>query len=246
MRALLLALILAFVPAAAGSDEDLAKQLLDQTDDIHRGSSSQGKMTMHVKTEHWDRTMEMEVWSKGTNKSLVRILSPAKDAGTSTLKVDDNIWNYLPKVDRTMKVPASMLGGSWMGSHYTNDDLVKQSRMAVDYTYNLTSKPSGGQGDYVIECLPRPDAAVVWGKLVVTLDGKTQQPKEITYWSEKGALARTMQFSDPITRNNRTFPSRIKLIPADKPDEFTEISYEQIDFDVDLPDSTFTLQSLKP
>lgn len=222
-----------------------ARALLDKTDDMHRGESSHSKVTMHVKTARWDRTLTIEGWAQGEERSLMKILAPAKEAGMATLKVDDNIWNYLPKVDRTMKVPAGMMSGSWMGSHFTNDDLVKESRMADDFTFDLTAEPAAdGSGEFVIECLPKPDAPVVWGKVVVKLRAD-EQPTEITYWDEDGALVRTMSFSDYQEIGGRMVAGKMRLVPADEPDEFTEVSYDTIEFGVEIPESTFTLQALK-
>ncbi len=222
-----------------------ARDLLDKTDDMHRGESSHSKVTMHVKTSRWDRTLTIEGWAQGEERSLMKILSPAKEAGMATLKVDDNIWNYLPKVDRTMKVPAGMMSGSWMGSHFTNDDLVKESRMADDFSFDLTSEPGvDGASEYVIECLPKPDAPVVWGKVIVKLRAD-EQPTEITYWDEDGELVRTMSFTDYKEIGGRMIAGRMKLVPADEPDEFTEVIYDEIEFGVEIPDSYFTLQALK-
>ncbi len=242
----LVALALA-APAAAQSDDDLARELLDATDDVQRGDSSHARVSMHVKTARWERSMTMEAWSKGEEKSLIKILSPAKEAGMSTLKVEDNIWNYLPKVDRTMKVPASMMSGAWMGSHFSNDDLVKESRMADDYTYEITSRPGDNpDGLYIIDLTPKPDAPVVWGKVVVKIRGEDRMPVSIEYHDERDGLARTMNFSDIRELGGKLVPCKMTLLPADKPEEFTEVVYESLEFDVDIPDSTFTLQALKP
>jgi outer membrane lipoprotein-sorting protein len=235
------------LPAAAQADDAaLARELLNATDDMHRGESSAGTVTMNVRTSRWERSLTIKAWSLGEEKSLMIIESPAKEKGMATLKVDDNIWNYLPKVDRTMKVQASMMSGSWMGSHFTNDDLVKESRMADDYSFQITSRPADDpEGLYVIECIPKPDAPVVWGKVVVKIRGTDKQPTEITYWDEKGELKRTMTFSDIRDVGGRSIPMRMILRPADKPEEFTEVVYEDIRFDVEIPASTFTVQGLK-
>ncbi len=235
------------LPATAQSDADLARELLDATDDLQRGDSSQARISMHVKTARWERTLSMEVWSQGEETSLIKILSPAKEAGMATLKVEDNIWNYLPKVDRTMKVPASMMSGAWMGSHFSNDDLVKESRMADDYTYSIDSMPDANpEGQYVIELVPKPDAPVVWGKVVVKIRGEDRMPVSIEYLDEKEVLARTMAFSDIRELGGRLVPCKMTLLPADKPEEFTEITYDSLAFDVEIPAGTFTLQALKP
>ncbi len=242
--AALLALVL-LIPGPSAAEPTI-EELLNTTDDLYRGESSEGTVQMNVKTARWERSMSMKMWTKGTEKSLIIIESPPKEAGMATLKVEDNIWNYLPKVDRTMKVPASMMSGSWMGSHFTNDDLVKESRMVDDYTFEMTSRPADNpEGQYVITCTPKPDAPVVWGKVVVEITGDTELPTEITYWDEKGNLKRTMTFSDVQDVGGRQAPTRMKMIPADKPEEYTEVIYSDITYGVDVPDSKFSLQSLK-
>ncbi|MBN1336097.1 MAG: outer membrane lipoprotein-sorting protein [Deltaproteobacteria bacterium] len=242
-----ISLLLVSGPAfPAGADEAKARELLDRTDDLHRGTSSHGTITMHVKTARYERRLTMEIWSRGEEASLVVIQAPPKEAGTATLMVGEDIWNYLPKVDRTMKVPASMRSGTWMGSHFTNDDLVKESRMADDYTFAITATPeTDPQKHWVIECIPKPDAAVVWGRVVVRIRASDELPVQVTYWDEKGALKRTMTFEDVRTIGGRTLPARMRLVPTDKPDEFTEVTYDALEFDVSIPESTFTLQALK-
>jgi outer membrane lipoprotein-sorting protein len=236
---------LTLVGPAMADDTELARELLEGTDDLYRGQSSTGTMAMTVQTARWTRTIRMRLLSQGTEKSLIVILDPPKEAGMATLKVDDNIWNYLPNVDRTMKVPASMMSGAWMGSHFSNDDLVKESRMADDYTFAITQRPGDNDEDlYVVECTPHPDAPVVWGKVVVKVR-EDRIPTEITYWDEQGELARTMLFEEIREMGGRTVPTRMKLVPADKPEEYTEMIYESLEYDVDLPESTFTLQSLR-
>ncbi|MCB9673519.1 MAG: outer membrane lipoprotein-sorting protein [Alphaproteobacteria bacterium] len=242
----LAALLALSAPAFAEETEPTIDELLDATDDIQRGESSRAVIEMHVKTSRFERTMKMKALSKGTENSLITIVEPAKDAGTSTLKVGDNLWNYLPKVDRTMKIPAGMMGGSWMGSHFSNDDLVKQSRMSEDYTAVLTQKPDPAvpEQGWVIELTPKPDAPVVWGKVVVAIR-PDRVPQKIEYYDEKGAVQRTMAFEDVREIDGRKVPMQMSLIPGDKPDEYTKITYDELEFDVDLPEKTFTLEALK-
>jgi outer membrane lipoprotein-sorting protein len=233
------------LPLTAAAAEYTVEELLDATDDVSRGTSSHGKMSMQVKTDRYERTMKMEVWSRGTDDSLIRILEPAKEKGVSTLKVGDNMWNYLPKVDRTLKIAGAALSGSWMGSHISNDDLVKSSRLADDFTSKLTQEPSAsGEGSYVIELVPKPDAPVVWGKVVVQVR-HDKQPEQITYFDEKGELVRTMKFLEIKEMSGRTFPTVMRVEPADAPEEFTQIVYDEMEFDVELSDRVFSLQSLK-
>ncbi len=223
-----------------------ARELLDHVDDLYRGASAHGRMSMKVVTEHWTREMKMEFWSLGKDRSLVRILEPKKEKGTATLKSGDNIWNFLPKVSRVIKVPSSMMGGSWMGSHFTNDDLVKESRMADDYDFQVTFEGARG-GDEVVEitCVPKPTAVVVWGKVVVVLRRADAIPLRMDYFDEDLAPARSLVFDGVRVLGGRTMPTQMRMQPQGKPGEATEVRYEQIEFDVPLEEGLFSLRSLQ-
>ena len=243
-RTLIATTLLSLAPAALAAEPTI-EELLLATDDVARGDSSVTVIEMQVKTAHYERTMKLKAWSQGTERSLIRILEPAKDAGISTLKVDQNIWNYLPKVDRTMKVPAGMMSGSWMGSHFTNDDLVRESRLSEDFDYAFEAKPdTHSRGNYVISLTPKPDAPVVWGKITLEIT-PDKIPVEALYYDEKGGLVRTMTYADVREVAGRMMPTTMTLIPADAPEEFTRVSYGDLEIGVPLEDSLFTLQALK-
>jgi outer membrane lipoprotein-sorting protein len=237
--ALITSLFVASTPAFAA--EPTIEELLNATDDVNRGESSRSTIEMQVKTKRYERTMTMKAWSRGEEDSLIRIETPAKDAGTTTLKVGDDMWNYIPKIDRTMKIPPGMMSGSWMGSHFSNDDLVKSNRLAEEFTYE---KESLIDGVYTIVCTAKADAAVVWGKVVVKVRAD-KIPVEVAYYDEDGELARKMTFSDVKDFDGRKVPATMLLIPADRPDEFTRITTTELDFNVNFDDRTFSLQALK-
>ena len=221
-------------------------EIVDCVDRIMRGESSRGVVTMDVVTEHWSRTMEMQVWSLGTDYALVRILSPRKDAGTATLKAGNEIWNYLPRVDRTIKIPASLMSASWMGSHFTNDDLVKESRLIEDYEITLAYE---GERDGVevweFDLVPRPEAPVVWGRIAYQVRQSDAMPVYARYYDEDGELVRTMTFFDYRELGGRLVPAAMRVVPEDKPDEFTEIRYSELEFDVDIDEEFFSLRRLR-
>jgi len=225
--------------------EPTIEEILRATDDVGRGEHSIAVVSMHVKTTRYERKMKMKAWSQGTERSLIQILEPPKEAGMSTLKVEDNIWNYLPKIDRTMKVPSGMMSGSWMGSHFSNDDLVRENRLSEEFTASFSAKPNGDpNGFYVIELVPKPEAPVVWGKVVSKVRADLV-PVAVQYFDEKGALVRTMSFGDVREIGGRLMPGTMTLTPEDKPGEMTRITYEELDFETEVPESTFSLQSLK-
>ncbi len=250
--ALLLAVLLAIntIPAPAFSqsiEKSLTpKQILDKVDDLWRGESSYGKINMTITTEHWSRSLTLEAWSKGKDRSLIKILSPKKEKGTATLRYGNNIWNYLPKVKRVIKLPSSMMASAWMGSHFTNDDLVKESRMADDYTFTITFDGEKNRKKIVeVTCIPNPEAAVVWGKVVVIVDRVTYLPLTINYYDEDMNLARIMTFMDVGPLGGKDRPRRMSIVPADNSDESTTVHYSELEFNPDISDALFSIRSLQ-
>ena len=233
-------------PALAQETPLTPRQILDKVDDLFRSKSSKAIATMTVTTAHWKRSLSLEMWSKGKDRSLVRVLAPKKEKGTTTLRSGNDIWNYLPKVKRVIKLPSSMMAASWMGSHFTNDDLVKESRMADDYTFEITFLgEKEGQEIVEVTCHPKPEAAVVWGKVIVRALRKEYLPLFVKYFDEDLRLARTMSFSEVAPLGGRRIPSVVAMVPEDKPEESTVIHYEKMDFDIDLKDSFFSLRTLQ-
>lgn len=234
---------LAAAPAAAQTNP---LEIIDRVDRLLRGDSSRGVATMEVVTEHWEREMTMEVWSLGTDYSLVRLRAPRRDAGTATLMAGDDIWNYLPKVDRTIKIPASMMGGAWMGSHFTNDDLVKESRLVDDFDVELAFEGDrDGAAVWEIRLTPKPEAAVVWGRIDFRIRRADSMPLWARYYDEDGELARTMEYSAFAEMGGRLVPGVMDMRPADKPEERTTFRYDELEFDVDLAPSFFSLRTLQ-
>jgi outer membrane lipoprotein-sorting protein len=250
MTRIFFCLLLALAPAAQANDEELsdprAVELLTKVDDLWRGEASHTVMTMRVKTAHYQRSLTLEAWSKGKHKSLVSILKPAKDAGTITLKNGDAIYTYLPRTDRTIKLNAGMMGGSWMGSHFTNDDLVKGSRLSEDYVSKVSFEGQR-EGRKVVELtlLPRVSAAVVWGKIVTTIDAATLMPISSAYFDEDLKEVRRMTFGELKDFGQRKAPSRLRLTPVDPPGEWTEMEYGSLQIDEGVTDDTFSLARLK-
>ena len=237
--ALLLVLAL---PAQATTVDELVRHI----DRLWHGETSQATMTMAVKTQRYHREMQLEAWSLGKDYSLVVIERPIKDRGIATLKVEENIWNYLPKIDRVTKIPSSMMSGSWMGSHFTNDDLVRESYFEDDYQSTITFEGErDGRTIHELTAIPRPEAPVVWGRVVMEIDQDTLAPISARYFDEADELVRTMTFDQVERIDERFVPMRMTLQPEDKPTESTVITYEDIAFGVPIERSFFSLQNLE-
>ena len=259
MRNILLSLLFIYIPLPASAIEQGAKPVIKQgkpvikieelirhIDRLWRGETSRASMTMTVQTQRYQRSMTMEAWSRGKDYSLVVIRKPIKDKGIATLKVKENIWNYLPKINRVTKVPSSMMSGSWMGSHFTNDDLIKESTFEDDFNSSISFQGKrDGINIYEMTSIPKEDAAVVWGKVVMQIEQKTLAPHRALYYDEEGLLVRTLTFDQPRQIGERTVPMRLTLQPKDKPEESTVIIYNDIVLDVPIADSFFSLQNLQ-
>ncbi len=234
------------VPAPPADAQLTALEIIDRVDRLLRGESSRGRVTMEINTEHWSRSVEMEVWSLGTEHSLIRVESPAREAGTATLKAGQEVWNYLPRVDRTIKIPPSLMMGSWMGSHFTNDDLVKESRIIDDYDFEIAFEGErDGVAVWEFVLTPKPEAPVVWGRIEEEIRQADLMPTWVRYYDEDGELMRTMTFDGYQLMGGRLVPATMLMIPADKPEERTLLIYHELEFDIDLDESFFSLRNLR-
>ena len=210
------------------------------------GKTSQGRYQMRITTPYWQRTLTLQVWMQRPDKSFIRILSPAKEAGVGSLRIGDEMWNYLPKVERIVKVPPSMMLQPWMGSDFTNDDLVKESSMIDDYTHEITGEEVvDGEAVYRIRSLPKPTAAVVWGKLVYRVRKQDLMPLRLDYHDERGRLIKSLSFSEVQEMDGRRLPTRWEMRPTAKPGNATVIRIEEVTFDRPIPDRIFTLRNLR-
>jgi len=236
---------------AAGAAEPLiasdstaidAAALIRKIETQYQGRSSHGTLTMTIRTRQWSRSLVMEAWSEGRDRFLTRILDPRKERGTCTLKVGNDIWNYFPRIDRLVKIPSSLMGDRWMGSHLTNDDLVKENK--VDELYELTVEHRKG-ANVTILGIPRPAAAVVWGKIRYEADLEREVPVRVTYFDEENRLVRTMTFTDLKRIGGRWLPMRFSVKPQEEPDEETVLEYGNLTFDVPLEKGLFSIQRLR-
>lgn len=223
-----------------------AKSILRQVDDLWRGDSSHSLFTMQVKTAHYTRTLKLEGWSLGTERTLVRILSPRKEKGVASLKSGRHLYSYLPRTDRTIRLTSGMMMGSWMGSHFTNDDLVKESRREDDYDVEIVFEGIR-EGKKLLEfkLLPKDDAAVVWGKTVLTVMADSLLPVKEVYYDEDMQQMRVFTFHDIKKLGGKLRPAVMRVVPTDKPGEYTEITYQLLDLEIDLAPGFFSLSHLK-
>lgn len=228
------------------AQELTAKDIITKADEKNRGVSSKGVMSMTIIRPSWERTIEMKNWSKGDDNFMILITAPAKEKGQVFLKVGKEMWNYVPTISRMIKIPPSMMMQSWMGSDFTNDDLVKQSSIVVDYNHVLLGQEElRGQNCYIIELIPLPEAPVVWGKIKswITVDGTNVWKNE--YYDEDGFLQNIENAYDIKQMNDRTIPTRFEMVPADEEGKKTIMNIHEIEYNMEISDSFFSKQNMK-
>ena len=223
-----------------------AIEIVRKADEKMRGLSSYGEATMKIVRPDWTREINMKMWSLGTKKSLVLITAPPRDKGMATLMRDKEIWNWQPSIERVVKLPPSMMMQSWMGSDFTNDDLVKQSSIVNDYTHKiLKDTVIEGFNCHILELIPKPEAAVVWGKIISCISKDEYLQLLVKYYDEDGYLINTMIGSKVQMMGGRMLPAKLDMIPADNPKQRTVFEYSHLEFDIKIEDSFFSLQNMK-
>ncbi len=233
--------LLLLLPSYGCFADDDAAALLVKMDELFRSKSSVATMKMQIITPNWQRTLEMQSWTLGMDDTFIRVLSPRKDRGVATLKIDKEMWNFFPKINKVIKVPPSMMMGSWMGSDFTNDDLVREVSLVKEYE---VSKKSEGE-NYRLILIPKKDTVTVWGKIEFIVNQQTLLPLEQSYFNEKGEKVRTMVFSEIRDFNGKKMPAIMTMMPLNKTGHKTVIEYVEAEFDIELGDNVFTLRNLQ-
>lgn len=211
-----------------------------------RGNTSQAQITIQTVRPTWSREMTVKTWIKGTDLAMILIQSPAKDKGIVYLKRKKEVWNWMPALEKIIKLPPSMMSQSWMGTDFTNDDLVKESSIVNDYIHSIVGDTLiAGRNCYQIQMLPKPEAAVVWGRLLVSIDKKDFLELHTRFYDEDGSLVNTMNASDIKTMDGRLIPTRFEMLPAEKPGQKTVMIYNAIQFNRPLEDGFFTTEKMK-
>ena len=222
-----------------------AREIVRKADEKARGKSSVAQMTITTVRPKWTRSMRLKVWSKGTEYALLLIQAPAKDKGVAYLKRKKEVWNWLPTLERTIKLPPSMMSESWMGTDFTNDDLVKEASAVDDYTHTLAgSELIDGRDCYKIQMTPKPEAAIIWGKVLVWIDKKDDLQLRAEFYDEDGSLVNSMTGSEVKMIGGRLLPTKLDMVPADKKGHQTTITYETVEFDKPISDQFFTIDNL--
>jgi outer membrane lipoprotein-sorting protein len=223
-----------------------ATEIVKKADQLMRASSSYSEISMEIIKPDWSRKMSMKVWALEPDYSLIYITEPARDKGTVTLKRKNEVWNWLPSAQKVIKIPPSMMLQSWMGSDFTNDDLVRESSVIKDYTHKLIGEEKfNGMNCYKIQLIPKPEAGVVWGKIITWIEKETYLQPKVEYYDEDGFLVKKFMGSDLKKMDGRNIFTHWEMIPEDKPGNKTVMDYYKIQFNIKTEGSFYSEQNMK-
>ncbi|GAB4301143.1 MAG: outer membrane lipoprotein-sorting protein [Marinilabiliales bacterium] len=223
-----------------------AKEIVRKAYEKTNGKTSKSIMSMTIVRPSWSRTVEFKSWTKGTDYAMVYIMSPAKEKGQVFLKRQKEMWNWVPSIKRLIKLPPSMMSQSWMGSDFTNDDLVNQSSIISDYNHKIIgSENIDGYDCYKIELIPHDDAAIVWGKIITWISKKDFNTLKNEYYDEDMILVQTEEASNIKQMGGKTIPTKFTITPVNKKGHKTILEFKSIEFDIPIEDEFFSQQNMK-
>jgi outer membrane lipoprotein-sorting protein len=239
MRTLCFILAVIFCSASANAQD--AREIVRKADARARGKTSEARMKIQVIRPGWKREMGLKTWSQGNDLALILVTSPARDRGIVYLKRSKEVWNWIPSIERNIKLPPSMMSQSWMGTDFTNDDLVKEASIVEDYTHVMAGEAEvDGYACYRVQLTPKPEAAVVWGKVLLWIEKKDLLMLHAEYYDESGKLVNTLHGSAVKMLGGRLLPSQLEMVPAGKPGNKTVMIYESLQFDKPVPGQLFS------
>ena len=223
-----------------------AEEIVKKAENTIKGKTSHAEIEMIIKTPDYTRDLKMESWWVGNEKALIVTKAPVKEKGNKTLKIENEMWEYLKNTETTIKIPPSMMLQSWNGSDFTNDDLVRESNLSKDYYQKIMGEEKvSGEETWKIQLIPKPDAPVVWGKLYYWVKKKNFLPSVVQYFDEKGNMIRYLVYSDVKNFHGKVIPSRWEMHNKKKEDHSTTIILKDIEFDVNIPVRIFSFRELE-
>ena len=241
----LLSMILIALPTYAADMEPDATRIVREAIDHWRGLSSYTEMTMVIHRPDWERAMTMRAWTKGKDQTLVRIVEPKKDRGNGTLTDANSMWTFSPKINRVIKIPSSMMGQGWMGSDFSNKDIARADDIVDQYDHTILQREEvDGVTVYEVQSIPHEDAAVVWGREVLKIRDD-YVVVEHAFFDQDGALVKKLVSLEIGEMGGRTIAKRQRMVKTEEPNEWTEISVNDVVYEIELKDSLFTLSNLR-
>ena len=246
-RPVFLPLLIIVACSNMAAQEPTAKEIIKKADNKFYGEKSAvSEMKMTIVRPTWERTVEFKSWNEGNEKSLTLITAPASEKGQTFLKRGNEMWSWNPSISRLIKLPPSMMSQGWMGSDYTNDDILQESSIVNDYTHEIVGEDTiEGRNCYRIKMVAREEAAVIWGHQLRWIDKKDFLFLKAELYDADGYLVRTETGSRIREMDGRMIPTRLEVVPEEEEGNKTILLIKEIEFNVSIPDQFFSQQNMK-
>ncbi len=226
--------------------QDTALDIIRKSEDLVRGTTFTGSYKLTIIRSDWQRVLEMDTWVEGSDYAFIRITSPAKERGVAFLKLQREMWQYVPRINRVIKIPPSMMMQSWMGSSFTNDDLVRESSLVKDYDHTLLGEEELDLGPaWKIDMATKPEAPIAWDRVLYWVRKEDFVPLRAEFYNERGERVRTMTYSEIEELNGHIVPSRLELVEDRWPDRKTILDITAATFNERIDPSVFTQHNLR-
>jgi len=223
-----------------------AYEIVRKMDDKVKGQSTQAEITIKIIRPKWERELSMKLWTKGFDFSMVLVFAPTKEKGNAFLKRKKEVWNWIPGIEKIIKLPPSMMSQSWMGTDFTNDDLVKHNSVLNDYSHKIIGETEiDGSTCYKIEMLPKPESSVIWGKIISYIDKKEYIQRRAEFYDEENVLVNLLKGTDVKILGGKKLVSKIEMTPVEKPGFKTILIYNSLLFDKHIEDNFFNPEKMK-
>jgi outer membrane lipoprotein-sorting protein len=246
MKIIKLILAVQLISISIFSQQPTAKEIVKKAYDLTQGLTNESYMRMSIVRPTWQRTIAFHSWAKGRDLSLVIVTDPAKEKGQTFLKRKNEIWNWVPTIQRMIKLPPSMMSQGWMGSDFTNDDLLKAASIVEDYDHTMLGTELCNEMDcYKIKLVPKPNAAIVWGSLIKWISKKGYLQMKTEFYDEDKQLVKTESASNVKNMGDRDIPTHFEIIPFDKPGNKTIVDLDKVTFNKPMEDEFFSQQNMK-
>lgn len=190
-------------------------------------------------------TKTLKLYGEGQEKSYALFLSPARDKGTAILRLNDNLWMYLPSAERTMKISGHMLRQSFMGSDFSYSDSTERLRLLELYDAAVTGAAElDGRNVYLLELKAKQaDANYFTRKLWIDRERYVALRQEM--YAKSGKLLKVMTIENVQKVGDRFFAAKVRMEDKLKQNTYSEMIFTNIRLDEPIPDSIFTMQNLE-
>ncbi|MCP4149603.1 MAG: outer membrane lipoprotein-sorting protein [bacterium] len=247
MRNVLLVIVLIFILSAAGQAQEklTAFDILEKIDKNMVYKTAYTEMDMVITIKKRVITKKMVSYSQGNEKSYIEFLSPARDKGTKILKIGDIVKVYYPSAERVMRLSGHMMRRSMMGSDFSYEDMTERAkRLKEEYSGEIKDDETFQERLCYKLVLTSKIKKQTYFTKKIWVDKERFIPLKEELYAKSGKLLKVSEVGEIKTYKDRFYPTKITLVDKLRKNSKTEMIVKKIDFNIDIPDETFSERRL--